>query len=130
MKLRLIGYWNGGLSSENDIWPDPKDFVSAMLPLDKQKILSYFESAIQMPYAAGGVSKCRFCDKGVGNREFTDGKFLWPEGLPHYVDDHSVKLPDEFLEQTLKEILISPDLELSLEKLEVDIEWWKSKKTN
>lgn len=130
MKLKLIGYWNGGTSSENDVWPDPKDFVFSMCESDKLRILNYFNSAIEMPYAAAGFSECRFCKKAIGNREFTDGKYLWPEGLPHYVDEHSVKLPIEFLEQALKEVLPNPNLELNMEELEVDIEWWRTKKIN
>ena len=27
----------------------------------------------------------------------TDGVWLWPEGLYHYVEDHNVRLPKEFI---------------------------------
>jgi hypothetical protein len=30
----------------------------------------------------------------MGGGEFTDGEWLWPEGLAHYVEAHSVRLPD------------------------------------
>ncbi len=128
MKLRLIGYWNEGGIPENDRWPDPKDFVSELSSLDKQKILNYFESAVMMPYASGGVSECRFCGEVVGSGEFTDGIFLWPEGLPHYVLEHSVKLPEEFLERALDGINIDPNLNFEFDDLEVDTKWWESKK--
>lgn len=130
MKLRLIGYWNGGVGPENEKWPDPKNFVCDLSSLDKQKILDYFESAVQMPYAAAGVSRCRFCGKDLGSGELTDGMFLWPEGLPHYVLEHSVKLPDEFLEQALGNTKIDSNLNLDLGNLEVDTEWWESKKND
>ena len=39
------------------------------------------------------------CDnRGNGSLELTDGTYVWPEGLAHYVEQHGVKLPGEFLE--------------------------------
>lgn len=34
----------------------------------------------------------------MGSRDLTDGTFVWPEGLAHYVERHDVKLPDHFLQ--------------------------------
>jgi hypothetical protein len=34
----------------------------------------------------------------MGSREFTDGEWVWPEGLVHYVECHSVVLPEIFIE--------------------------------
>ena len=52
-----------------------------------------------MPYTTGGLSWCRFhCEQEYcGSLEFTDGYYLWPEGLLHYVQNHEVKLPEEFI---------------------------------
>src|SRR5262245_15617423 len=57
-----------------------------------------------------GFSYCRFhCGKRwrpwgycvssdlLGTSELTDGEWLWPEGLPHYIDAHDVCLPEEFV---------------------------------
>jgi hypothetical protein len=33
----------------------------------------------------------------MGCRDFTDGKWVWPEGLYHYVEMHDVRLPDVFV---------------------------------
>ena len=38
-----------------------------------------------------------------GNLELTDGTFLWPEGLAHYVRDHDVRLPTAFVEHILQQ---------------------------
>ena len=35
------------------------------------------------------------CDNG--SREFTDGTWLWPEGFSHYVENHQVRPPAEFV---------------------------------
>jgi len=34
----------------------------------------------------------------MGSCDLTDGTWVSPEGLWHYVDVHSVRLPDEFVE--------------------------------
>lgn len=45
-----------------------------------------------------GWSACRLCGKpNNGSRCLTDGTWVWPEGLAHYVDEHDVGLPAEFV---------------------------------
>jgi hypothetical protein len=50
-----------------------------------------------------GYSSCRFADchdpgrEHLGTRDLTDGDWIWPEGLAHYVTEHAVRLPDEFV---------------------------------
>src|SRR5262249_50221737 len=57
-----------------------------------------------------GYSTCRFfCGKKwrsrgmslstrlLGSDELTDGEWIWPEGLPHYIEAHYVCLPEEFV---------------------------------
>jgi len=34
----------------------------------------------------------------MGSRELTDGEWIWPEGLAHYVEHHDVILPDAFVD--------------------------------
>jgi hypothetical protein len=49
-----------------------------------------------------GWSYCRFecgiAPSGLGDRDLTDGVWVWPEGLAHYVEVHAVRLPDEFID--------------------------------
>jgi hypothetical protein len=33
----------------------------------------------------------------TGRLDLSDGVWLWPEGLAHYVEAHGVRLPDEFV---------------------------------
>jgi hypothetical protein len=68
---------------------------------------------------AAGVSRCRLCGKANGSAEFTDGVYMWPEGLAHYVGDHSVRPPKIFIDhvrRTLDE----------LENAHCDVDWWRS----
>ena len=49
------------------------------------------------------MSWCRFgCSLANGSAELTDGVFIWPEGLAHYVAEHSVALPDDFRQHAAK----------------------------
>lgn len=50
-----------------------------------------------------GSSYCRFGCKDVdmGSADLSDGIFVWPEGLSHYVLVHHVMLPSEFLKHIL-----------------------------
>jgi hypothetical protein len=49
-----------------------------------------------------GWSYCRFgcgvAPSALGDRDLTDGVWVWPEGLAHYVETHSVRLPKEFID--------------------------------
>src|SRR5687768_18516628 len=92
MRLCLIGYWRSG-----DGWPDPRDLIDgSWSDQERELVASYFEQGF-VAWAFAGFSDCRLCGKLNGSAEFTDGVYLWPEGLAHYVREHSVKLPDEVL---------------------------------
>lgn len=43
-----------------------------------------------------GCSHCRLCDQVNGNKEFSLGKWVWPDGYMHYIKDHNVKPSDAF----------------------------------
>jgi hypothetical protein len=40
--------------------------------------------------------KCGIDDREMGHRDLTDGTWVWPEGLVHYVERHCLRLPPEF----------------------------------
>jgi hypothetical protein len=98
-----LGYWH---SDEAVAFPGPEIFVRPnWLPAEsRSRLLAYLRSA---PIFTGswGHSFCRFdcgaSDLVMGSREYWDGAWVWPEGLAHYVESHSVCLPDEFLQRAL-----------------------------
>jgi len=64
-----------------------------------------------------GLSPCRFCEKHNGSLEYTAHVYIWPEGLAHYLTDHQVRLPAEFVQH----------VERSMDELDeatVDPSWW------
>jgi len=118
VNLILIGYWR----SETDAaWPDPRAFIDdAWDNRERRSVYLYLGSGI-FERAYRGLSPCRLCRKQNGHREFTDGTYLWPEGLAHYVLEHAVRLPNVFVQHALNRLNgADPSGGISL-----DTDWWR-----
>ena len=83
----------------------PQETVGWMDPNERSKLAEYLDSG----YVAEmylGHSWCRFgCgipDNQMGSTELHDGAWMWPEGLSHYVLEHGVLLPEEFVAHALE----------------------------
>jgi hypothetical protein len=114
--LRGIGYWSNDSHPE---LPDPHDFVDPDWDEGTREDVADYLDHGQLARMYLGYSMCRICGKlDNGDLEYTDGTYLWPSGLSHYVTDHLVKLPDEFV-QHVQAVLASN------EKATVDWEWWQ-----
>lgn len=50
--------------------------------------------------ADGGPARNKF----MGCTTLTDGKYVWPEGLAHYVTAHAVRPPEEFVRHALENL--------------------------
>ena len=94
--LVLLGYWSAD-DEERSSLPNAAERVDpAWDPVERRKVVEYLRAG---SYAIGymGWSDCRLCARHNGSQEFTDGVYLWPEGLAHYVEDHDVRLPASFV---------------------------------
>jgi hypothetical protein len=111
--LRLIGYWGGD-------WPEVGDFVDPDWNEDERDAVSQYLAGGTMARVFMGYSACRFCGAQNGYAEFTDGTYIWPTGLQHYVDAHHVRLPREFVDHAVKRLR-------ELEVADVDASWWRSR---
>jgi hypothetical protein len=128
VRVRLIGYWR---EESDDRWPDPRELVDETWDdRERSLVAAYLEDGFS-PWACAGYSHCRICGKANGCAEFTDGVYLWPEGLAHYVREHSVMLPDEVLDhikQRQDELAsvdeLAPCARRTFAAWEVDREWW------
>lgn len=90
----LIGYWQSPVDRQ---WPHPRHLVAAWEPALRAQIVDYLRRG-RTWRRYRGWSYCRFgCGKN-GGTEQTDGVYAWPDGLAHYVEVHSVKLPAAFVE--------------------------------
>lgn len=118
--LRLIGYWRfirpqaayPGISAEAAEWwdqdrqfglrlPDPSRLVDPTWNGGERDDLVRYLEAGTLVNQYRGISKCRLCRCDNGSAELTDGTYCWPEGLAHYVREHSVRLPQAVIEHAV-----------------------------
>ena len=89
--MQSIGCWSWSA--------DPTRLVDPSWAAGEREALANYLRAGRTYAAYFGFSFCRF-QCGIpnnGSRDLTDGTWLWPEGLSHYVLVHKIALPDEFL---------------------------------
>lgn len=98
--IKAIGYWRSEQASK---LPDPRDFIDDGWRVDDRERLAHYLEMAPRVNAWLGYSFCRFecgvSPEEMGDFEMSDGVYLWPQGLAHYVSVHHVRLPDEFVER-------------------------------
>jgi hypothetical protein len=66
------------------------------------------------------VDTCGIADSSMGSRDLTDGTWVWPQGLAHYVEVHNVMLPQEFIDH----VLAGASFSQPVESQSYDDEYW------
>jgi hypothetical protein len=125
--LTVIGLWS---DRAEPYWPDPKDFVDAGWSAEERaNVVKALRSGIEVKQFRG-ESTCRVCGRLNGSRELSDGRYLWPDGLAHYVGEHGVRLPEaveaHFLQQPASEGALSTANIEPDDLLDADESWWLS----
>lgn len=106
--LKKVGYWKDIKSVfAFDNFPDPRKLVDPSWSRDEREVISIYLDAGKTHETWMGYSYCRFnCGTHLsGSRDLTDGHYVWPEDLSHYLREHSVRLPREFLEHVVRQLL-------------------------
>ena len=99
MGLKCVGYWGRGYLFDKLPWP--QRLVGK--PRKKEEVEQIVAYLLSGHIFAGwmGYSYCRFnCgvdDAKMGYTDRTDGEWVWPAGLAHYIVEHNVMLPDAFI---------------------------------
>lgn len=93
-----------GLNSLPHDWLD----VREPLTVDELRTCTAYLRAGMLESYEHGYSHCRFrtcagAGKSMGCATLTDGVWVWPEGLPHYVEAHDVHLPLDFVSHIFAE---------------------------
>lgn len=114
-QLTLIGYWTGEFAPG---WPDPADFVDDTRDTHERDSVADYLGRGFVVRAYMGFSPCRLCGKDNGCLELSDGTYVWPEGLAHYVVDHDVRLPERFVAHALA-------MAEAYETSDRDESWWR-----
>ncbi len=94
-RLVRIGLWR---SDSEPHLPDPRALIDETW--DQEQRLDVIDYLRRGFVSAGymGFHRCRLCGVPAGSLELSDGTYVWPEGLVHYVEAHSVRLPAEVVE--------------------------------
>lgn len=115
--LRLIGYWQV-VGDSSSCYPDPREWVDVDWDDDERHATWFYFTSGTLFRTFMGYSPCRFCGANNGASEFTDGTYVWPEGLGHYLYDHGVRLPDEVVRHARGRLD-------ALEAQDIDTTWWE-----
>jgi hypothetical protein len=126
-RFRDIGLWLGPQAAA---WPDVRGFVDVEADQsDRNQIAYRLDAGHRTDRAYMGYSTCRICGSQNGSGELTDGVFIWPEGLGHYVRKHSVRLPVE-IEDVLREPPTATELAvqnaIEADNDSRDATWWRN----
>ena len=111
---RLIGYWR---NEQHPGFPDPRSLVDSTWDEEERDAVWAYLCSGTIAVAFMGKSPCRLCGEDNGAVEYTDGVYQWPEGLAHYVSEHSVRLPGDVVQHAVERLD-------SLEATRPSLEWW------
>lgn len=105
MDLIKVGFWRSQYTlpnSKNEMeLPNPKDFIDINWDAkEKEAVITFLNNPVKTQ-GYRGRSNCRICGCLNGSKDFMDEKYVWPEGLVHYITDHNVKVPQEFIDYIL-----------------------------
>jgi hypothetical protein len=96
-RLDAIGYWYSWLARS---LPVPIKCRSPRDPQARDAVREHLRRGeVWMSFA--GFSRCRLCgreDETMGSCDLTDGVWVWPQGLTHYIEEHDIELPAAFLD--------------------------------
>ncbi len=99
-----FGYWQYTENQEGV--GVPQAFVDSTWDTrEKEKVASYLGSGVvsgvELAYYAC-LFECGIDPPQLGSMDLTDGVWVWPESLVHYVQSHAVKPPEAFLNHMRK----------------------------
>jgi len=76
--------------------PDPAQHIDEAWDEREREVVGTYLANGTIVRSYLGCSSCRICRQVNGSAELTDGLYLWPEDLAHYVNEHAVRLPSAF----------------------------------
>lgn len=106
MLLISVGYWRprtltAWTQNAERALPDPRDFIDPDWSQEERDRVAQYLRAHPIRNRYRGFSECRICGCPNGSTDRSDGTYVWPSGLAHYVEAHSVRLPADFLQRAL-----------------------------
>jgi hypothetical protein len=99
--FKTEGYWRSTIDSEEYEdsrlpWPEPNQYSLSSIAYFMPKLRTVERKAEHRHFM--GFSKCRICGCMNGTGEYYWQGWVWPDGLKHYIEDHSVAPTKGFVE--------------------------------
>jgi hypothetical protein len=101
--LILIGYWYSK-DKDDAHYPDPKNLIDEAFYKANWRIKNQLSGHLFNGVPCNhyrGYSGCRICGERLGTFERTDGIYVWPDKLEHYIEVHNVRLPEQFINHVM-----------------------------
>ena len=117
-QYKLFGIWRGSVK-DPAVFPEFTDVIdSDWRPTDRTKIIGYLKIAPVAVTSFMPHIRCEICqyDLGDSGQWQSDGVWLWPSGLAHFVEKHAVRLPDQMVDHIRKHSYAPPP------EIDVDIQ--------
>jgi len=93
---RMVGYWDAPWCASLRL-PRPDGLIRVGWRLsERDKIAEYLRRGVPI-HSFCGFARCRLCDEVLGTKDLTDGEWVWPERLEHYITHHDITLPRTFI---------------------------------
>ena len=106
-KMLIVGFWAPGTDEEGFMYPPIEHFILRgwykSHNQDLETLLSYLSRG-RVHKTHRNARRCLLCGKDLGNETMTDGVWLWPAGLAHYIEAHDV-LPSVRFQQYARKML-------------------------
>jgi hypothetical protein len=118
-RLICLGPW---ADSEYPNRPRPEDHIDTTWDeFERGKVSVYLERGLTIGAPLDGDGVCSLCGEKM-YRGFikTDGTYVWRSGLSHYVYDHCVRPPQQFIDHVVETCDKIDSLEFD------DWQWWDS----
>ena len=96
----FLGFWKD--ASEPERWVDPNWNV-----MERALVITYLDAGTTEE-SYRGMAVCRVCSTWNGSRDLTDGTWIWPSGLSHYLKEHDVRPPQSFIDYVISKKLPNP----------------------
>ena len=121
-----IGYWSTAWDPER---PHPDAFLDPdWSQTEREQVLRYLADGLELPWDGGPVETCVYCGAVLVVEELTDGTYVWPTGLVHYVREHYVRLPGLFVlhVQRTRASRAPDSADTFVEVGRRDTDWWNT----
>lgn len=95
--MKTFGYWRDLRQPKLWFAPHPKKYVDTSWDENERRIVAEYLDKCPRIVVVVMDTQCKICGKYLPLGHVTDRTWVWPISLAHYVREHSVRPPQDFL---------------------------------